>query len=119
MKMFKKALFLGCLLASCAKKETATWYVTNGSETSEKSYCIDIDLTNVNGDPGRAINELYKEKRPTLELKSYPDSTKYYLAIFEDDGKKQGVTFSSSLARCNANLKESLDFIHSFEQPTN
>ena len=115
--MFKKSLLLSCFLVSCAQEERATWYVTNGSQTEEKSNCIDVELTTIKRDPSLAITELYKEKHPTLESKSYPDQTKYYLATFEDDGKKQGVAFSSSLERCNANLQESLDFIHSFEQP--
>ena len=112
--MLKKALFLSCFLVSCAQEERATWYVTNGSQTEEKSYCIELDLVTASGDPSKAITELYKQKHPTLELKSYPDLTKYYLATFEESAQKHGVTFSSSLARCNANLKESLDFVHSF-----
>lgn len=117
--MLKKALILSCLLVSCAKKETTTWYVTNGSETEEKSFCIELDLVTVSGDPTKAITDLYKQKRLSVEEKSYPDLTKYYLVTFDDNGKQHGITFSSSLARCNENLKQSLDFIHSFDKENN
>jgi|GEM_PF-6634136 len=117
--MLKKALFLSCLLVSCAKNETVTWYVTNGSQTEEKSFCIELDLATINGDPSKAIKNLYLDKRPVLELKTYPGATEYYLATFIESGQKHGITFSSSLGRCNANLKESLDFIHTFDQPNN
>lgn len=111
--MLKKALFLSCLLVSCAQEERSTWYVTNGSETEEKSYCIDIDLTIVNGSPSESLRQIYKEGELKLDSKAYPDGSYYYLATFSDGGIKHGAAFSSSLARCNANLKESLDFIHS------
>lgn len=117
--MLKKVLFLSCLLASCAKKETATWYVTNGNETEDKSYCIELDLDTRNGDPSKAINMIYRDRQTNLELKTYSDSTEYYLATFVANGQKHGITFSSSLARCNENLTQSLNFIHTFDQPDN
>ena len=111
--MFKYLTVFACLLVfSCNPTDSDNWYITNGSTTEVGSQCIQANFDNPGEDPLIALHKMHGDSQLKIASKPYPDNTKFHYVLITEASGKHGITYSSSLARCTENLKESLEFIN-------